>query len=172
MFTQKQRQQARLVYLQKANDDAVSFCRCVTALINSPLQLECPWCGCGWLFTCLNCRKAFTFARAVVVDESLEQIGSRCLTTSLRREPLAKEIADWVSAMKILLKGIEVGREYVYLDGFIIPADSEAVRFEGWAARHDLPRMPQSQARGDADLLENSLGSTEYWRSRRIRDTE
>src|SRR5262249_18861030 len=55
---------SRHVYLRKANNDLVSHCACAQAdaLVTAPSQMDCPWCGCGWLFICSRCRKAFTFA--------------------------------------------------------------------------------------------------------------
>jgi hypothetical protein len=62
------------VYLCKDNDDLISHCTCREALVAPPGQADCPWCGCGWLFSCLSCRKAFTFARAVPGQKDLEMI--------------------------------------------------------------------------------------------------
>ena len=45
-------------------------------MIAAPVQMESPWNGEGWLFTCLNCRKNFTFARAVEVEESMEELAA------------------------------------------------------------------------------------------------
>src|SRR5689334_2744599 len=110
----------RPVYLVKANDSLVSHCRCASAYITFPPQMDCPWCGCGWLFTCIACRKAFTFAKAVVVKDSWEEIGRRDLENQWRKLPEDQEVENWVEAMKELLAGIEPGKEYVCLDGRII----------------------------------------------------
>ena len=77
------------LYLRKANNDLVSHCRCAKedALISSPCQMDCPWCGCGWLFTCSRCRKAFTFAEGVEVHESWEETANRTIRNLYRREP-------------------------------------------------------------------------------------
>jgi hypothetical protein len=168
MFGWRRSEKGKTLYLEKSCDDVISHCRCRNALITWPPQMDCPWCGCGWLFTCIECRMAFTFARGVLVDETLEEIGARDLRNRWKREPAAKDVIEWVGAMRILLKDVEVGREYVYLDGFFISSDAESVAFEGWAARHDLPRMPQSQARMGTDALDRSLGDIKYWRARRV----
>jgi hypothetical protein len=55
----------KIVCLKKANGDLVSFCRWGDVHITYPPQLSCPWCGCVWLFACIACRKAFTFAQGV-----------------------------------------------------------------------------------------------------------
>jgi hypothetical protein len=70
---------AKHLYLRKANDGFVSHCKCdkADALISSPSQMDCPWCGCGWLFICSRCCKAFTFVEAVQVDESWEKTADR-----------------------------------------------------------------------------------------------
>ncbi len=39
----------KTVYLVKANDDLVSHCRCERTFIGAPSQIDCPWCGCGWV---------------------------------------------------------------------------------------------------------------------------
>ena len=52
-------------YIAKANNDVLSHCQCADTLAAGPAQLDCPWCGCGWLFSCIKCRKAFTFGRVV-----------------------------------------------------------------------------------------------------------
>jgi hypothetical protein len=83
--------------------------------------MDCPWCGCGWLFTCINCRQAFTFAKAVVVDEPWEEIGRRHVQNRWGKPPEENEVPRWVDAMKELLAGIEPRKEYVYLDGQSAP---------------------------------------------------
>ena len=157
-------------YLAKANDDVISHCRCKpdVALVMWPPQMDCPWCGCGWLFVCLRCGKAFTFAKGVEIGESMQDVGRRDRGLWLHREPTEEEVAEWVQVMGILLKGVQVGRTYVYLDGYFLPADGEAVVFDGWAARHDLPRMPHAQAITDPAVLDRTLGNKEYWLQRRI----
>ena len=41
----------------------------------------------------------------------------------------------------------------------------EDIRFDGWHAKHDFPRAPQ--AVGHA-LIERTIGTREYWESRRV----
>ncbi|HJN76044.1 MAG TPA: hypothetical protein QGF58_19085 [Myxococcota bacterium] len=50
-------------FLIKDSDDLLSFCKCDTGLVGVPGQLDCPWCGCGWMLSCIDCRKSFVFAR-------------------------------------------------------------------------------------------------------------
>jgi len=53
-----------MVYLVKASNDLISHCKCEYAPIGAPGQMDCPWCGCGWLFLCPKCRRAFTLCNA------------------------------------------------------------------------------------------------------------
>src|SRR5438876_46806 len=126
------------VYLLKDNDRLVSHCKCRHAMITYPPRVDCPWCGCGWLFTCIVCRRAFTFARGVLMNETWEATARRDLTNLSRREPSADDIAHWVEDMKELLAKVQPGQQYVCLDGRIIPTDTVAVCFQGWHARHDF----------------------------------
>jgi hypothetical protein len=127
--------------------------------------MDCPWCGCGWLFSCIECRKAFTFARGVSVNESWEELAQRDMTNYGRESVSPEDIHNWVSAMKELLAEVEVGKKYVCLDGAIIPADADAVQFEGWHSRHDLDFVPQVAALEDRSVITDLLSSTKYWRA-------
>ena len=106
-----------IIYLVKDNDDLVSHCDCEVAHITFPPQMGCPWCGCGWLFTCIECRKAFTFARGVELDTSWQGLAIRDLTNRWHEQPEAEEIEQWIAAMQELLADVQVGNRYVCLDG-------------------------------------------------------
>src|SRR5690349_1929085 len=100
------------LYLKKASNELVSHCTCDDAPITFPPQMDCPWCGCGWLFCCANCRKAFTFAVAVELDESWEATAMRDLgNRSPDFKPTEDDIAAWVEAMQELCGELEVGQE-------------------------------------------------------------
>jgi hypothetical protein len=158
---------AKRLYLRKANDDFVSHCKCdrADALISSPGQMDCPWCGCGWLFTCRRCRKAFTFAEGVEIDESWDVSGSRDIRAFFRREPEPGEVEEWVGFMKIFLKGVQCGDKYVYFDGYVIPATAGGVTIEGWHPHHQLDFVPQVAALSDTEIRDGLLCSPEYWQS-------
>jgi hypothetical protein len=130
--------------------------------------MDCPWCGCGWLFICSRCRKAFTFAECVEVDESWAETGERMIRNWYQREPELGEVEEWVGIMKILLKGVEPGGQYVYMDGYVIPTTAEGITIEGWHARHDLDFVPQVAAIDDPRVCDDILGSREYWQSNRL----
>lgn len=159
-----------LIYLAKANNDLVSHCECETALITFPPQMDCPWCGCGWLFTCIDCRKAFTFAKAVQLDESWHEFALRDLTNRWGEAPGDDEVEQWVSAMQEMLADVEVGDQYVCLDGAFIPTDSAGVEFEGWHAAHDFEYVPQVAALKDSSIIETVLANENYWQSNAIPD--
>jgi hypothetical protein len=158
---------AKHLYLRKANDDLVSHCRCAKAdaLITAPSQMDCPWCGCGWLFICSRCRKAFTFAEAVEVEESWEETADRAIRGLFQREPEPGQVEEWVGFMKILLKGIRPGEKYVYLDGWVIPTNAEGIRIDGWHSQHDLDFVPQMAALEDPEVRTGLLSAKEYWLS-------
>jgi hypothetical protein len=125
--------------------------------------MNCPWCGCGWLFTCIECRKAFTFALGIQENESWEGIARRDLTNKWGEEPTHQEVTDWVAAMEELMSDVEVGGRYVYLDGAIIPVEEMTVRFDGWHSHHDLEYVPQIAALGDRSIVQQVLSNVEYW---------
>ncbi len=66
-------------FLFKANDDVLSYCSCVGEPAMSTGQLDCPWCGCGWLISCAKCGKAFTYAVVRETDIPIVELG-RCRT--------------------------------------------------------------------------------------------
>jgi hypothetical protein len=158
------------IYLRKANDDFVSHCKCAKndALISSPGQADCPWCGCGWLFSCNRCRKAFTFAEGVEVGESWEQTGDRDLRALYQRAAKPGEVGEWVEFMKIFLKEVKPGGLYVYLDGYVIPTTAEEITIEGWHSYHHLNFVPQVVAMHDPSVRTDLLSSREYWQYNRV----
>ena len=158
----------KTLYLERANKQLVNHCRCRIALAAAPVQMDCPWCGCGWLFTCLNCRKPFTFARGVEVDESLEELAALDIAAREGTELELDDPARWVDWMQVLLKPVEPDREYVYLDGFFIDVETAPLRFDGWYSRHDLPWVPQLQALKDPTALQDTLGEQEYWEQTKL----
>ena len=158
----------KTVYLEKANDQLVSFCSCDRAYITYPSQMDCPWCGCGWLFACINCRMAFTFARGVEVEQTWEQLARRDLAGLGIGAPSSEDVARWVKMMRALLEDVEVGGQYVWLDGLIIPTDASGVNFRGCYARHRRQFVPQVAALRDSSVVEHILSNDDYWRSNAV----
>lgn len=163
---------AKHLYLRKANDEFVSHCKCAKAngLISSPGQMGCPWCGCGWLFICNRCRKGFTFAEGVEVNESWEETGARSVRSYFKREPGPGEVEEWIQSMKALLQGIKLGEQYVYFDGHVIPATAQGVTIVGWHSHHDLGFVPQVAGLTDPRVKDRLLSSVEYWQSNRVEE--
>jgi hypothetical protein len=158
------------VYLRKANDDFCSHCRCEPddALVSSPGQMDCPWCGCGSLFICSCCHKAFTFAEGVEVEGSWEATADRNIRAKYGKSPEPGEVEEWIGFMKILLKEVEPGSVYVYFDGYVVPTTATGIAIDGWYARHDLDFVPQVAAMGDPAVSDELLWSREYWQANRI----
>lgn len=152
-----------ITYLKKANDDVISFCECGDGRITFPPQMDCPWCGCGWLFTCITCRKAFTFAEGVEMTTTWEELARGDLRNGWNKEPTREEVEGWIAAMKEMLDGVKPGEQYVIIDGRVISVDAKKVSFDGWHAHHELVTLPQVEARSDKSILDAHLGSRPYW---------
>ncbi|HBH51883.1 MAG TPA: hypothetical protein DDY91_08330 [Planctomycetaceae bacterium] len=162
----------RTVYLVKANDDLISHCSCGDGRISFPAQMDCPWCGCGWLFTCMTCRRAFAFAEGVELETNWEELALEDIRNSWQSEPSEDDVASWVAAMKVILANVEPGKQYAILDGFVLSVDATAIEFEGWHAHHHLDSLPQIDALEDRSLLDTSIGSRGYWTSRALPKSE
>ena len=163
-----------MIYLRKANSDVINHCKCADGYISAPGQMDCPWCGCGWLFTCSVCRKAFTFAEAVEVDFTLEEMAQRDLQHWRRAgtAPSAEDIQGWVDFMRAFLRGVVAGQRYVYLDGVVIPTDAEGVTFEGMHSSHDLAVVPQVEALRDQSIIRDLLSNPRYWHESALQQDE
>ena len=154
----------------KKNDKVLSYCQCVNEPANSSIQLDCPWCGCGWLFTCSKCQKAFTFAEVRETDQSLLELGRRDLTA---RCPVSEnEIAAWAQAMSEVLDCFKLGDTVIYLDGSYWTVDATDVEFTGDFAAHKLAYLPHAEALSEPSRLQTVLGNKDYWLSRERPDRE
>jgi hypothetical protein len=152
-------------FLDNADRDATGHGQCDPALMAYPEQLDCPWCGCGWQFTCLQCRRPFTFATGIEVDDPWDNFARYDLESAGVPDPppyLARARAE---AMEKLLTGVRVGQHYVYLDGAVILADAPGVHFTGWHSRHDLDFVPQVKALTDPSVVKDILANPDYWKS-------
>ena len=152
-----------IIYLEKASDDVVSYCSCGDGRVTFPGQADCPWCGCGWLFSCVTCRKAFTFAVGVELDHTWEQIAREDLRGAVEGLASDEGVAEWIAAMQEILAEVEVGRRYVILDGTVIPVDARDFELDGWYARHELRSLPQVNALVNSSVVERVLGNRDYW---------
>jgi hypothetical protein len=152
-------------WLAKANDDVLSHCRCDHAIAAGPGQLDCPWCGCGWLISCVHCRKAFTFAEVVDVDRTYRELctadfGSKGIELD---EADLNDAAAW---MADAVASLRLGEIVVYLDGVYFPLEERDVQFDGAFAAHDLPRLPHAEAIARPGVLLEKLGDKRYWYDR------
>lgn len=158
------------LYLGKDNDELISWCTCAEALIAVPRQVSCPWCGCGWLFSCIKCRKSFTFARGIRVDATLEELirqdaANFCETSDFAyAETEIREMVDW---MQERLQDIEDGRQYVYFDGMFVPTDAPHLVAQGEHRSHQLDFVPQVRALVDPSVEERILTNVSYWQQGR-----
>ncbi|MES2933617.1 MAG: hypothetical protein V4805_09040 [Pseudomonadota bacterium] len=157
-----------IVYLVKKNDEFISFCSCKESLVGDPGQLDCPWCGCGWLFSCAKCRKAFSFAVAAEINKTWEEVAAEDLYGYNRKQPTHEEISEWVEVMKTMQSEIELGQTYVYLDGVFIPADEENFSMVGWYAKHEFAYVPQVAALKNSEIEQQVLSNPDYWRKNQI----
>ncbi|UEG61317.1 hypothetical protein [Stutzerimonas chloritidismutans] len=157
-----------IIYLVKKNDELISHCNCEESLVGAPGQLDCPWCGCGWLFSCTKCRKAFTFATGVELEKTWDEIAKEDLFGYSKKEPSEEEITEWIDLMKEMMEHIEPGRNYIYLDGHFIPVDQGRFEAEGWHAKHDFPEPPQVTAIADLQIIDAVLANREYWDGAKI----
>lgn len=162
----------KITYLKKVNDDLISFCSCGDGRVTFPAQMDCPWCGCGWLFSCITCRKAFTFAEGVEIETSWPDLARDDIRNHWNEEPSEEDVDSWVEAMKEILAEVRVGEHYVIVDGLVIPVDSSELKFEGWAARHDFKELPQIRALADKAVLEERLANREYWLANALSEEE
>src|SRR4026209_457862 len=101
-----------IIYLKRANKDLIAHCKCNDGRITYPPQMDCPWCGCGWLFTCITCRKAFTFAVAVELEATWEDLSREDWKAWGLTRISTKNIKSWVADMKALLGDVKVGETY------------------------------------------------------------
>ena len=150
-------------FIFKANDDVLSHCRCADEPAMSSGQMDCPWCGCGWLISCSKCAKAFTYAVVKETDVPLEELGRRDAERRGLTSVTDQECEAWAARMAEAFEPFEVGDIVVYLDGEYWPLGTRNVRFEGYYATHDLVELPHAKALRDPNALRAILGAKSYW---------
>ena len=135
----------------------------------STSQMDCPWCGCGWLISCSECRKAFTYGVIKETDSTLLYLARREATIRGIIEDLVEaDLCDWADSMDDELSRFEVGEHVVYFDGCYFPVTSEPVQFNGLYSEHDLECIPHWDAMTDPHYLDQTLGNQQYWRERKL----
>jgi hypothetical protein len=154
--------------LAKANDDVLSHCQCATALASIPDQLDCPWCGCGWLITCTQCRRAFTYASVVDVETDYETYVQEDRRRGGHDDFDAAELRACAAGLQEALADVPVGTTVVYLDGLYFGVDEAPGAFDGLFAAHDLQRLPHFAALTEPAQLRATLGDPSYWLEREL----
>lgn len=97
-----------------------------------------------------------------------EQLAYYDLDGKYGKQPTRENIAEWIGFMKMFTKDIQLGEEYAYLDGFVLPVFERNLHFNGIHARHDLEVVPQTVALLDRKLIENTIGNRSYWNDRKL----
>jgi hypothetical protein len=152
--------------LAKADNEVLSHCRCEASLASVPGQLDCPWCGCGWLIGCTDCRKAFTFACVVEVETTYETFVRGDRQRGGYTDYAEEDIRLEAEALEGLLADFAPGQTVVYLDGAYFALDEAVEQFEGLYANHSFARTPHSAALETPDQLTAVLGDKAYWLGR------
>lgn len=161
-----------MIHITRASSQGVCHCSCPDSLMSVPDQLDCPWCGCGWLFTCHRCGKGFTFGKAVRSDMKLRDF----VLKDFRQRDVPQELLQdkdfidgCVESIAEMFEQVEVGKEYVYFDGILIPTDFDGpIEFEGLFAAHELQTLPHLELRDDPDAAKHILGDPRYWTDREL----
>ncbi len=163
---------AKTKYFFKANNDILSFCDCEGEPAMSSGQFDCPWCGCGWMIGRTKCSKSFIFAEVRETDLSLIEIARRDAERRGLTTVTEDEIAECAAGMRETLENFAVGDVVVYLDGGYFRIDCTNIAFDGYYARHDLPRLPHADALADPPLLRRILGDEQYWLDRELSERD
>lgn len=156
------------LYLRKYDDSVVSHCKCAPekALVAWPGQADCPWCGCGYLWSCTHCRSAFTFAVAVEIPGFQMEEFVRGDLVRFGYEPKRlqqvqiQQIAGYLAG---LVRDLVPGSVYAYLDGCAVWREQNGVRVNGKYGVHALAEIPH---RGDVASMVRRLDQG-YWQKAR-----
>lgn len=135
-------------------------------------QMDCPWCGCGWLISCSRCAKAFTYAVVKETDVPLAELGRREAQRRGLTSVTGQECEEWAAGMAEAFEPFDVGDIVVYLDGVYWLLGARNVRFEGYFATHDLVELPHATALREPNALRTMLGGEAYWYERERPDRE
>jgi hypothetical protein len=168
MFWRKKKQK----FFFKASDDVLSFCQCDDEPAMSSGQLDCPWCGCGWMIACSKCTKSYVFAEVRETDIPLAELARREAKTLGLKDVTKDDIRLWVDDMTETLSHFDVGDTVVYLDGAYWTVDSTHLKYDGYYASHKLDRLPHTEALNDPPSLRAMLGDKQYWLDRERPDRE
>ncbi|MGG7568419.1 hypothetical protein ACQ5SO_19880 [Rhodovulum sp. DZ06] len=156
--------------LKAGGDHPISFCDCdpqADFAVATSGQLDCPWCGCGWLFTCSRCRRAFTWGVVADSTRTAEEV-ARHLAGLGPDDAVGAEDREEYEWLEHGLRDLAPGTRVVLLDGGILPLD-EPVDLHGWMSRHRFDRLPHLDA-PSAAALDALFGDKTYWLERAHHD--
>ncbi len=159
-------------FLFKANDDVLSHCRCVGEPAASTGQLDCPWCGCGWLISCSKCLKAFTYGVIRNTDIPIVELGRLEVKRRGLKTVTEDDMLAWADAMEREFKRFKVGQKVVYLDGHYFPLGATNISFKGYFAKHKFKTLPHADALKHPDVLRATFIEPSYWLERELPNRE
>ena len=164
------RRRRKTLWLVADDPDGSWWCKCREGIVDAPWHNKkmFPSDGSGWLWTCVTCSRAFMFARAALIRETLDDLAKR-RTPRVQRwiEPdghscthvLLAAPEDWLAIARPLAEQLQEGERYVFFDGHVLPAKSGPVKFTGLFRSHDLPELPHLSE----TLLEETIWNPDYW---------
>lgn len=150
-------------HLEKASNSGVCHCECERSLVAAPDQLDCPWCGCGWLFSCCRCGRSFTYAKPVRLTTPVSEIVEmdfRGRGYPTLKAAFFRSVSRW---MREALASVEPEKEYVYFDGYFVPLDVRRVTIDGRHGSHRVVTLPHARELKSPGALERALGRPAYW---------
>lgn len=155
-----------VIWIAKAPDQRGGICWCKCPLeeaIAKPTgALDCPWCGCGWLFTCSTCRKAFMIGEAVEVSGTLEDMVRKEYQSWGIEEPTDAELAGPQGHLQQVQTRLEFGELYVHMDSMAVLLNSKPFTVEGERRKHFFKEAPHLTPRGIGMLKDQG-----YWEMQR-----
>ncbi len=138
-------------------------------------QFDCPWCGCGWMLSCVACRRGFVFAVAEDRGESIADLVARQAAHHAEDFPSVApatpaEQAEIASYYEKWYRVLTPGARYVVFDDVIVPVTAPRCYVRGAYGEHRLAYVPQVAAALDQKVLRDVLCAPKYWdRARRLK---
>jgi predicted ABC-type ATPase len=155
-------------HLIKAYKKGICHCKCKLAFASIESQLSCPWCGCGWLFTCTRCGLAFTYAKVVDLPDDYRAVAGQLLVRRFGQVMDAELIEEASEDLKRRIEGFDVGDRVVYLDGHHLKLSSEPVAIYGRHSEHHFDVSPHWQELRVAGRLKRELSDPRYWQRTKL----
>lgn len=160
----------RSLWLVPDDLDRKWWCKCRHGIVDAPWHHKgaMPAGGSGWLWSCVACGRAFMFAKAIRVRQSLAKLARQqtpriqrilSLDGNVREITLLATADDWLKLVQSIAQQLQEGERYVFFDGHVLPARHGPVKFKGLWRTHDLPDLPHLSE----ELTEKTLWNPEYW---------